>query len=84
MLSQLVALGADVRVADSHVADHYIPSDTTRVDFDADAVAADAVVLLVAVRACSFFERPVDLSTDAALSERLTKAVCAGSVSNRS
>jgi UDP-N-acetyl-D-glucosamine dehydrogenase len=48
VLTQLVALGADVRVADPHVADHYIPLDTTRVDLSADEVAAaDAVVLLV-------------------------------------
>ncbi len=45
---QLLARGADVRVADPHVRDEQLPSDVTRVDATAEEVAAaDAVVLLV-------------------------------------
>ena len=48
VLEQLVALQADVRVADPHVADRFVPAGAVRVDFTADEVdLADAVVLLV-------------------------------------
>ena len=44
----LLALGADVRVVDSHVSEAHIPPGATRVDASADELAgADAVVLLV-------------------------------------
>jgi nucleotide sugar dehydrogenase len=44
----LVALGADVRVADPYVADNHFPDGTSRVDASADELAAaDVVVLLV-------------------------------------
>ncbi|HUG00081.1 MAG TPA: UDP binding domain-containing protein, partial [Ilumatobacter sp.] len=45
---QLVAMGADVRVADPHVLDSYVPQAVLRVDLTPEEVsAAEAVVLLV-------------------------------------
>jgi UDP-N-acetyl-D-glucosamine dehydrogenase len=45
---QLLALGAEVRVADPHTDDDQTPAGTTRVDATSEeAAAADLVVLLV-------------------------------------
>jgi UDP-N-acetyl-D-glucosamine dehydrogenase len=46
--AQLLAMGADVRVADPHVLDSYVPAAISRVDLTPEELsAAEAVVLLV-------------------------------------